>query len=203
MSDSILEIVNRWEPLGFLDGLPLQEKEELAQLYDTTTRVFLSKIHEKTIDNNLTEVITDIMYPTLRRLYRRVGLNINIHTLLSKLIKDVNNDIEKLMEPVTKEGNPIIDFCINFADTYEDEYSISKMMSKEDYETNIDKILNTLREILLNNDLISYVEKNPNKGWVLNKSEHKKSINQTRFWNQQKAIDFLKITISEINKNNE
>jgi hypothetical protein len=203
MSESILEIINRWEPLGLLEGLPITEKEELAQLYDTITRMYLSKISDKTLSNESVETISDVMYPTLRRLYRRVGLNINLDTVLSKLIKEVNNNIDAILKPVTKDKNPIVEFCINFADTYEDELTNINSLSDEDYSNKVDEILIKLREILLNKNIISYIEKTSKDGWVLKKSETIKSGTQTRFWNQQKAIDFLKITISETNKNNE
>jgi hypothetical protein len=36
--DGLVNVVERWESLGLLEGLPLEQKYEMAQIYDNATK---------------------------------------------------------------------------------------------------------------------------------------------------------------------
>ena len=41
LDEDVLNVVERWQSLGFLEGLPILEKTELALIYDNATRLLL------------------------------------------------------------------------------------------------------------------------------------------------------------------
>ena len=90
MSD-ILNVIQRWEALGLLYGLPLWEKEELSQVYDNAARLILHE-ESKNIPKKIYENLNEVTFPILRRLYRRVGLNFDIEILMSKLLEELHNN---------------------------------------------------------------------------------------------------------------
>ena len=51
--DDVLNVVERWGTLGLLDGLPILDKTELAQIYDNATRLMLSTVAIKKIPKNI------------------------------------------------------------------------------------------------------------------------------------------------------
>ena len=62
MSD-ILNVIQRWESLGLLEGLPVWEKEELAQVYDNATRLLLSEQALKKIPKDVFEIFDNVYIP--------------------------------------------------------------------------------------------------------------------------------------------
>jgi hypothetical protein len=201
MSDSgfDMEVISRWEPTGLIDGLPIWEKEELAILYDNTIKLILSNKVISKLPKNVSLLLEECSMPVIRRLYRRIGPNFNLENLLSELLESViKNESELVLEP-TIEFNPIVNFCIDFADNYSDELTSSSELTKEEYTQQVDKVLNYVRKVLLNDGMVSNVDKSDEE-WVLKLSDKTKSVQSTRFWNQKMAKDLLIFSLSEINK---
>lgn len=198
-SEIDMEVISRWEPTGLIDGLPIWEKEELATLYDNTIRIILSNNVIKKLPKNINILLEECSMPVIRRLYRRIGPNFNLDNLLSKLLEEVVKNEKDLMTEVTIESNPIVSFCIEFADNYSDELSTTKELTKEEYTEQIDKVLKYVREVLLNDEMVSNVDKS-NEEWEIKLSDKKKATQTTRFWNQKMAKDLLIFSLSEINK---
>jgi len=201
MNYEVENILQRWESTGLLDGLPQWEKEELAQIYDNTTKLLLAK---KTIDKlpkNTFEQLENCYIPVCRRLYRRLGINFDVENMMSDLLISVENNIEELVKNEVTENKrtALVEFCINFADNYEDEISSKEQLSDEEYVERVDKILEVLKEILLDDRVVSYVNRDETE-WKIIKKEEIKSPKQTRFWNQRVGFEFLKSTFSELNK---
>jgi hypothetical protein len=199
MSD-ILNVVQRWESLGLLEGLPVWEKEELAQVYDNATRLLLSEQALKKIPKDVFEIFDNVYIPICRRLYRRVGTSFDIENMMSLLLNEVSSkkNSELIFNPKNPEKNPIVEFCIIFADTYEDGETNRKTLSKEDYEEKIDKLLSTLRSVLLDDEMVSFI--NREDDWKIVHSEAKKTVHQTRFWNQKIGSQLVNSVLSDINK---
>jgi phage pi2 protein 07 len=197
--DNILEVVQRWEATGLLDGLPLWEKEELSQLYDNITRLLLSKKAIEKIPETTHNMMGDVMFPITRRLYRRVGVNFDTTSMISELLTNVEKNKIELLKEVTPESNPIVDFCREFADNYEDDVTVKKSLSKEDYIKRVDTIMDFTKKILLSDKMVSHVDRE-NGGWEIYYSDKKKSENYTRLWNQKIASDLLITVLSDTNK---
>ena len=194
--EEILDGLGRWGDTGLLNGLPAWEREELALLYDNVTRVMLSKAD--TIDETTFEVLSDVTLPTTRRLFRRVGINFNINKMMDELVKGVIDNVDVLTKPATKEDNPVVDFCVQFADQYEDETITYKTFNKEQYEERINKVLDMMKTILLSDEMVSFVDRTEDV-WNIKYSETKKSPNQTRIWNQKRAVETLHGILNETN----
>lgn len=199
LDEDIINVVQRWEAVGLLDGLPILEKTELALIYDNATRLLLSELTLSRIPKKITDTMDSVIFPICRRLYKRVGPRFDLEQMLSSLLESVKNNIDGILSPETKEKNPIVDFCVNFADTYEDETTSKNNLSDEEYEEKINNLLSTMKEILLNRSMVSYVNKE-NNSHKLTLSKTNRSINQTRFWNQSISKNFLNSFLSEINK---
>ena len=199
--DDILNVVQRWEALGLLDGLPITEKTELAQIYDNATRLMLSERSIQKIPEEISEIYDNLYLPICRRLYKRVGPNFNLETMMGKLLEEVNKQGKGIMKfnPEKPEKNPIVDFCVNFADDYEDDKTSKNMLSDEEYEQKIDYLTQKIKEILLNENTVSYVNKEKEE-YNLNIAQTNKPKQQRRFWNQSVAKNLLASALSEINK---
>jgi len=199
--DDILNVVQRWEALGLLDGLPITEKTELAQIYDNATRLMLSERSIQRIPEEISEIYDNLYLPICRRLYKRVGPNFNLETMMSKLLEEVNKQGKGIMKfnPEKPEKNPIVDFCVNFADDYEDDKTSKNMLSDEEYEQKIDYLTQKIKEILLNENTVSYINKEKEE-YNLNIAKTNKPKQQRRFWNQSVAKNLLASALSEINK---
>lgn len=194
---NITESIERWGGLGLLDGLPRYEKEEISQLYDVATRLLLFHTQKET--NTFIDNVTDVFYPVIRRVYRRFGTNIDVENLVITLIDKVKEDISYIKGPVLDGVNPLLDFCIKFADTYEDDICKNKQFDKDQYENRIDNMLKLMRDILLHDEIVSYVNRD-NNVWDMKISEHKKSPTETRYWNQKTAMVFMEGVIKDTNK---
>jgi hypothetical protein len=200
--EEILEVLQRWDNTGLLTGLPPWEKEELALLYDNVTRVMLSKAD--VLDEDVYETLGDVTLPTTRRLYRRVGINFNINKMVDSLVEKVSKHYQEINQPASKDEqgnltNPIVEFCVEFADTYEDEDIKRKIFSKEQYEERVDNILKTMRTVLLSDEMVSFVDRSDSE-WKILYSDTKKSPNQVRMWNQKRAIETLHGILNETNQ---
>jgi len=198
--EEILEVVQRWENTGLLYGLPLYEKQELAPIYDNVARLALSKMDSGEITRKVSDLMDSVMFPICRRLYRRVGCDFNIEKMVTTLVKKVIEGEENLSKPIVdKVTNPIVEFCVEFADTYEDEIISKKQFNNEDYTERVDKILDSVRHILLNKEMVSFVDRTTSD-WKLMLSDSKKSSKQTRYWNQKIAQEILTSTLRDTNK---
>jgi len=199
--DEILDCVNRWEHTGLLYGLPLHEKEELAPIYDNVARLSLSKFDSGEISREVSDLMDNVMFPICRRLYRRVGYNFNIEKMVQELIKKVTENKTELVKPLNKDEvkNPIVEFAVVFADTYDDDIISKKQFSDTEYIERVDKILDTVRHILLNKELVSFVDRT-SSDWKIMLSDAKKSKNQTRYWNQTVSKEFITAILSDTNK---
>lgn len=197
--EDILDVVQRWENTGLLYGLPLYEKQELAPIFDNVSRITISK----DLSLSVLDKLENVMFPICRRLYRRVGSEFDVEKMMNNLIKEVTekNDLlnDEKTETKDKSNNPIVKFCIEFADTYEDEIISKKQFSGEEYEERVEKILNIMRDILLNNEMVSFVDRT-NSEWKVMLSDTKKSPKQTRYWNQKTAQEALSAIIHDTNK---
>ena len=196
---SISTVIERWEAMGFLEALPRWEKEELAQIFEQSTKVML--FQTQAMDKDVVDAISDVFYPTLRRLYRRVGVRFELEKMVSALVKKASESMEELALPTTKEKNPILDFCIEFGDTYSDELTDIDIFTKEEYVERIDKALEFTRTVLLSDELVSYVNRDEDE-WKIKYSDHKKSQNSVRVWNQQVGLTLLDQVIKDVNKGN-
>jgi len=196
--DEILDIVTRWENTGLLYGLPLHEKQELAPIFDNVSRMALSLTDKNKISIKTLEKLEDTMFPICRRLYRRVGFDFDIEKMMDSLIKEIETK-DFSGEVSEDKKNPIVNFCINFADTYEDEVISKKQFSDKEYSERVDKALTILRQILLNKEMVSFVDRT-NSDWKVMLSDAKKSPKQTRYWNQNVSKEFLTAILSDTNK---
>jgi len=199
IEEDLFNTIQRWEVLGLLDGLPIREKSELAQIYDNATRLLLSNRTLSKVPKNITDTMDDVFIPICRRLYKRVGPNFDLDEMLATLLESVNQNIDEIRKPITKENNPSLDFCIDFADTYEDRSTNKNTLTNEEYSNKIENMLSYLRQILLNDSMVSYVGKEDDVH-RLNLVESKRTKEQTRFWNQSIAKNFLNSYLSEVNK---
>lgn len=195
--DDLSDIVNRWEESGLLTNLPRWEKEELAVLYDNAAR--LTIFNSKKMDRNIQDCIDQVTFPIIRRVYRRVGVSFDMEFLFEQLLSEVKEQIYKINGPVTKESNPIVDFCVNFADKYEDENTLKLFLTNEEYSNRIDKITTTLVNILKNDKMISYVNRN-NLDWEIFTNDDERGPKNTRMWNQKIATEFLSTVLNDTNK---
>ena len=194
-----MEVISRWEAMVMLEGLPLWEKEELAILYDNTVKLTLSRRSTDKIPQTIFDKFTDVNLPIVRRLYRRIGPHFDIENMMVNLLEEVNSKIDYLHSDVTPEDNPIVKFCIEFADNYEDEISSKEQLTKEEYTEQVDKLLRYLRDVLLSDKMVTNVDKTNSK-WVLKSSDTIKPTHTTRFWNQKTGGELLRFSLSDINK---
>jgi hypothetical protein len=199
--DDIINVVQRWESLGLLDGVPILQKTELAQIYDNATRLMLSNTSIKKIPKEVSELVEELYIPICRRLYKRVGPNFNLEFMMGQLLGIVDEKRKTILEfnPEKPANNPIVDFCIDFADGYEDESTKKTTLTDSEYEEKINNVIDITQSILLNKSLVSYVN-NVGGSHRIELSKAKKSVQQKRFWNQSVAKSFLESTLSEINK---
>lgn len=196
--DEILDVVQRWENTGLLYGLPLHEKQELAPIFDNISRIALSLTEKNKISMKTLEKLEDTMFPICRRLYRRVGFDFDVEKMMESLIKELETK-DFVDTNVKGEKNPIVQFCIEFSDLYEDENIIKNQFNDEEYEERVDKILETLKTILLNKEMVSFVDRT-NPDWKIMLSDTKKSPKVTRYWNQNVTKEFLTAILSDTNK---
>jgi hypothetical protein len=196
--DEILDVVQRWENTGLLYGLPLHEKQELAPIFDNISRIALSLTEKNKISMKTLEKLEDTMFPICRRLYRRVGFDFDVEKMVESLIKELETK-DFVDTNIKGEKNPIVQFCIEFSDLYEDENIIKNQFNDEEYEERVDKILETLKTILLNKEMVSFVDKT-NDEWKVMLSDAKKSSKQTRYWNQNVTKEFLTAILNDTNK---
>jgi hypothetical protein len=144
------------------------------------------------------EKLEDTMFPICRRLYRRVGFDFDIERMMDSLIKEIE-DKSFPGDFRDDKKNPIVNFCINFADTYEDEIISKKQFSDKEYTERVDKALGILRQILLNKEMVSFVDRT-DSDWKVMLSDAKKSPKQTRYWNQNVSKEFLTAILGDTNK---
>lgn len=197
--DGLVNVVERWESLGLLEGLPLEQKYEMAQIYDNATKLLLSDRTLTKVPKKISDTMDDVFIPICRRLYKRVGPEFDLENMMSELLQSVNDNISEISKPTTKENNPILEFCINFADGYEDEVTNKKSLTEAEYGNEIKNLLTKLEDILLNDKLVSYVDRNDGD-YVLNTRETAKTNNQIRFWNQSVAKNLIETYLSNLNK---
>jgi len=200
--DDVINVVQRWESLGLLEGLPIQEKVELSQIYDNATRLLLSEISIKKIPKKISDLMDEVFIPICRRLYKRVGPNFSLDNMMGDLLLSVHEKYDELIEiDISQpEKNNVVDFCVNFADTYEDDTINENTLTDEEYSLKVKKMLSTIETILLNDNIVSYVDKSDGE-YKINIATNKRTKQQTRFWNQSTAKNFLNSILSEINKN--
>lgn len=202
MSD-LVNVIQRWESLGLLEGLTTWEKEEMAQIYDNATKLLLSERSVKLLPQEISEIYDNVYIPVCRRLYRRVGGNFDISNMMSSLLEKVNDKGSSLLKTETDDpiDNSIVKFCVDFADSYEDEFTSRNVISDEEYSEKINYLLIKLKEIFLNEKMISHVNRDE-KEWFFKFSEGEKSKQQTRYWNQKLGRQLLNSVLSDINKGN-
>lgn len=196
--DEILDAVQRWDHTGLLYGLPLHEKQELAPIFDNVSKIALSLTEKNKISSKTLDKLEDTMFPICRRLYRRVGFDFDVEKMMESLIKEL--EIKDFVDTNAKgEKNPIVQFCIQFSDLYEDENIVKNQFNDEEYEERVDKIIETLKSILLNKDMVSFVDRT-NSDWRVMLSDTKKSPKVTRYWNQNVTKEFLSAILNDTNK---
>lgn len=200
------ESIERWGTIGLLDGLPIWEKNELALILDNATKIVIDQVKRKALKEEFLDIYDSLYIPICRRLYRRVGPRFDIIKMMDKLIEDTLNSFEYLSESIKNKKSeelnskdPLVEFCVNFSDSYEDEETLKSFLSEEDYEKKVNLILNKMKYVLLNNrNVLSF--KNTGADWDIKLSEEKRSISHVRFWNQKMSNTFLLQALSDINK---
>ena len=201
--DDILEIVQRWDNTGLLYGLPMYEKQELAPIFENVTRVALSKYSNKEVPRNISDLMDSVMFPICRRLYRRVGSDFDIEKMINDLIKKVteNQDMLTQNDKTIKDKfvNPIVSFCIEFADQYSDELINRKQFNETDYKERIVKMLKTIENVLLNPMMTSFIDRSSDN-WVVIDSESISSNKGIRIHNQKVALEVFSNIIKDTNK---
>ena len=202
--EGILEVLQRWDSTGLLTGLPPWEKEELALLYDNVTRVMLSKAN--TLEEHVYETLGDVTLPTTRRLYRRVGINFEINNMVDELTKRVQENYEVINVPAQKDAdgnitNPIVEFCVEFSDSYSDTLTEKNVLSDDEYKNEINKMLTTINEVLTSKEMVSFVDTTSSE-YIVKYSDTRKSKSQTRNWNQKRAMESLHGILNNINQGN-
>lgn len=200
--DDLVNVVQRWESLGLLEGLPIQDKVELAQIYDNATRLALSEIKLKRVPKDVSDLMDETFIPICRRLYKRVGTNFNITTMMSDLLESINNNINDLKK-VNSESieDPVVSFCIDFADNYQDEITNVNTLSDEEYVKRVDVLLGTLKSVLLNDEFVSNIEQDGIESKLVY-SKTKRTKSQVRYNNQYIAKNYLLSFLSNLNKGN-
>jgi hypothetical protein len=198
--DEILEVVQRWENTGLLYGLPLYEKQELAPIFDNVARISLYKLDKGLITREVSDLLDNVMYPICRRLYRRVGSDFEVERMMEHLIKQVVENKTQLSKTITeKVNNPIVEFCVNFADVYSDEKIDKNRFTKEEYKERVTKILNILEKVLTDDKMVSLVDKTTGE-WVILHSDAVVSESRIRTHNQKAAQEFLRQVLFDTNK---
>ena len=194
--EDLLDVVQRWDNTGLLVHLPIYEKQELAPIFDNAARIFLSKnLGEQTND-----LVESVIFPICRRLYRRVGSEFDIENMVNVLIKKVNENKETLLRNNTDDKvNPIVLFSVNFADIYEDEIINKKQFNDDEYNERVDKILNTIKQVLINKEMVSFVDRTQ-EDWKIITSDGKKSEKETRQWNQKIAKEVFDTVLKDTNR---
>lgn len=194
--EEILDIVTRWDHTGLLYGLPLHEKQELAPLFDNLSRIALYN----NLSTHLLDKLEEVMFPICRRLYRRVGSDFDLEKMFKSLLKEVEENYINLNQtPTEDKKNPVVEFCVQFADNYEDQIITKKQFNNQEYQDRVDKILKTLRDILLNKGMVSFVDRTTDD-WKIMLSDGKKSEKQVRHWNQKISSEVLSSTLHDTNK---
>lgn len=198
--------IERWGSMGLLEGLPMWEKNELALILDNATKVVIDQIERKSLNDDFLDVYDTVYIPICRRLYRRVGPRFDVIKMMDKLFEELSNNFNTLKADIESERNeklsqkdPVVNFCINFSDSYEDEETLKSLLSTEDYENKVDLILQRVRDVLLNNRNVLSFKKN-DVDWDIKLSEEERSIAHVRFWNQKMSNTFLLQALSDINK---
>jgi len=202
--DDILEIVQRWDNTGLLYGLPMYEKQELAPIFENVTRIALSKYSNKEVPRNISDLMDSVMFPICRRLYRRVGSDFDIEKMVNDLIKKVTENQDMLTQTddktiKDKPVNPIVSFCIEFADQYSDELINRKQFNETDYKERIVKMLKTIENVLLNPMMTSFIDRSSDN-WVVIDSESISSNKGIRIHNQKVALEVFSNIIKDTNK---
>ena len=120
---------------------------------------------------------------------------------MGQLLEVVDKKRKTILEfdPEKPANNPIVDFCIDFADGYEDDLTKKTLLTDSEYEEKINNVLDITQSVLLNKSLVSYVN-NVGGSYKIETSIAKKNPQQRRFWNQSVAKNFLESALSEINK---
>lgn len=194
--EELLDVVERWDKTGLLTGLPIYEKQELATVLDNVARVFLSK----NVSSEINDILEITVFPICRRLYKRIGTSFDVE----KMVNDLIEAIQKNKESITKidpdeKKDPFVLFSVNFADIYEDDLINEKQFNDEEYTERVDNLLGIMRQILLNKNLVSFVDKT-GSNWRILESDIKKSEKETRYKNQKTAKEIFDIIIKDTNK---
>jgi hypothetical protein len=198
--DDVFNVVQRWESLGLLEGLPLQEKIELAHIYDNATRVLLSNLAISKIPKKVSDSIDEVFIPICRRLYKRVGPNFDVTEMLGSLLETLNNNYDDVFKSEKNgEIDPVVEFCIEFADTYEDNETRKNILTDEEYDNRVNSLVDNLREILLSKEMVSNF-KEDNGVITINKTEKPVSKQSIRFKNQYVAKNLINVFLAKINK---
>lgn len=201
------ESIERWGTIGLLDGLPIWEKNELALILDNATKIVIDQVKRKALKEEFLDIYDSVYIPICRRLYRRVGPRFDIIKMMDKLMEDTMHNFDLLKVEIEKhktgdllkQKDPIVEFCVNFSDSYEDEETLKSFLSEEDYEKKVNLILDKMRSVLLNNrNVLSF--KNTGTDWDIKLSEEKRSVSHVRFWNQKMSNSFLLQSLSDVNK---
>ena len=100
---------------------------------------------------------------------------------------------------ITKESNPIVAFAIEFADNYEDEKTSMNRFTEEQYVERVDKLLTHMKDILLNKNRVSNVDRDSD-GWKINTSETNQNQSVVRLWNQKIAKELFRTVLNDTNK---
>ena len=198
LEEDLFNVISRWESVGLLDGLPIREKSELALIYDNATRLMLSDYVIKKIPKKISDLMDETFIPVCRRLYRRLGPNFDLENMMSELLTRITDEVDVLTTQNNDVNDPLISFCIEFCDSYEDDITNQNVLSDEEYEQKVNTLLGVIRSVLLNDFIVSRVDMEG--GLDIKTVNVIKPKSVTRFSNQSIAKQVLDIGLNNMNK---
>lgn len=198
LEEDLFNVISRWESVGLLDGLPIREKSELALIYDNATRLMLSDYVIKKIPKKISDLMDETFIPVCRRLYRRLGPNFDLENMMSELLTRITDEADVLTTQNNDVNDPLISFCIEFCDSYEDDITNQNVLSDEEYEQKVNTLLGVIRSVLLNDFIVSRVDMEG--GLDIKTVNVIKPKSVTRFSNQSIAKQVLDIGLNNMNK---
>ena len=124
-NSELIEILERWGTLGFLDGLESIKRANVANAFEIAAKALTN---ERDLSDKYREIET-IAFPILRRIFQDVENEIdvkiigkNVINILNKLVVNFNNYVtsNKVMAKALKDANVDLEaeFCAIFSSIY-------------------------------------------------------------------------------------
>jgi len=127
----LIEILNRWGTLGFLDGLESIKRANVANAFEIAAKAL---IIERDLTDRYREIET-ISFPILRRIFQTIeteleinAIETNVINILNKLVVNYTNYLtsNKDIEDLLKSAN--IDVEANFCAVFSENYKLEEII---------------------------------------------------------------------------